>query len=103
MKIKNYAIKDALVGFKPLFQAPNDNYAERMLAQLVNDVNANDIKNSPKDYALYYMGEMDDQTGEFVSCVTFLANAVDFIRLADIAKKDVFNENEIKEEDNGVC
>lgn len=90
MKNKIYSIKDALVGFKPLFVAPNDNYAIRMLGQIVNDVNVNDIKNSPKDYQLYYMGEFDDQTGEVTSDVKFLANAIDLKLVAKL--------EEIKEE-----
>lgn len=77
MKNKIYCVKDVLVGFKPPFVAPNDNFAIRMLSQLVNDINSNDIKTNPKDYQLFCIGEFDDQTGEFVSDVRFLSNAID--------------------------
>lgn len=77
MKNKIYCVKDVLVGFKPPFVAPNDNFAVRMLSQLVNDTNVNDIKINPKDYQLFYLGELDDQTGEVISDVKFLANAID--------------------------
>lgn len=92
MKNKLYSIKDVLVGFKPMFVAPNDKYAIRMLEQLVNDVNVNDIKNSPKDYQLFYMGEMDDQTGEVFTDVQFLANAID---LKYVGKLEEVKEDEV--------
>ena len=77
MKNKMYCIKDVLVGFKPPFTAPNNNCAIRLFTQLVNAVDSNDVKTNPSDYQLFYIGELDDQTGEFESSVEFLANAID--------------------------
>lgn len=85
MKNKFYSIKDALTGYKQPFSAPNDNFAIRMVAQLVNDDQKNDIMQSPKDYSLYYIGEMDDDTAEFTSEVKFLVNAIDLKARKEVA------------------
>lgn len=76
--IKNeYSIKDTKVGFGNLFEAPNNASAIRYLADCVQDEN-NPLRKHAEDFQLFYMGEFDDQTGEFKSNVVFLENATAF-------------------------
>lgn len=78
MKFKVYNIKDTLVGFtRAMMVYENDNIALRAFKGLVNDDVPNDVSKNPKDYQMFYLGEMDTDTGEFISDVKFLVNAID--------------------------
>lgn len=72
-----YSIKDHKIGFTQVFVAPNNMAAIRMLGDTVRTPD-NQISNHPEDFALYYLGTMDDNTGELKSEVTFLENAMTF-------------------------
>lgn len=99
MKIKFYSIKDNLTGFKQPFSAPNDAFAMRMLAQLVNDDQKNDIMQSPADYQLFFIGTMDEDTAEFVSDVKFLVNAIDLKHTVLKSKEEILAEIKEKSEE----
>lgn len=75
MKIKLYAVKDALSGFKAPFDAVNDNIAIRNIKMSLEGV----AKNVIYDYSVYYLGILDDETGILESDVKWLANCVDLL------------------------
>lgn len=76
--MKLYAVKDKAMGFNTPFPAQNDYHAQRMAADTVNapaGQNADtSIAQHPADYDLYYIGELDQNTGNFSSDIRFLNN-----------------------------
>lgn len=64
MKQNAYAIKDAKTNtYGVPFFTHNDGTAERSFTQAANDPNTT-IHQFPQDYALYRVGEFDDESGE---------------------------------------
>lgn len=76
--MKLYAIKDKAMGFNTPFPAQNDYHALRMAADTVNAAPGQNpdstIQQHPADYDIYYIGELDQNTGKFESDVRFLSN-----------------------------
>lgn len=78
MKNKLYAIKDNKVGFlNAPFIAPNNAAAIRMFGDTTMNIDTL-LNKHPEDYELYYLGEMDENTGELISEVKFLETATAF-------------------------
>ena len=78
MKNKLYAIKDNKVGFlNAPFIAPNNAAAIRMFGDTTTNIDTL-LNKHPEDYELYYLGEMDENTGELISEVKFLETATAF-------------------------
>ncbi len=57
-----YAIKDELNGFTTPIPFPNDGIAKRYLLDQVKENPT--IKNSPKDFSIWYIGEFDSELGK---------------------------------------
>lgn len=64
MMLKIYAIKDELNGFTPPLPLPNDDIAKRYLKDQFTENPT--IKNSPKDFSLWYIGEFDTELGRMI-------------------------------------
>lgn len=62
--LKIYAIKDELNGFTPPLPLPNNEIAKRYLKDQYNENPT--IKNSPKDFSLWYIGEFDTELGRMI-------------------------------------
>ena len=78
MNMKIYSIKDTKVGaFKSPFYSHNDSVAIRSLQNVVNDPNAGELHLNAEDFQLYRLGEFNDITGDILSNVEFVANAID--------------------------
>lgn len=75
MKQNVYTIKDAKSGtFATPFFSINDATATRSFQQAANDQNTT-INQFPEDYALYKLGEFNDESAEFISHLPeFVAN-----------------------------
>lgn len=73
-----YSLKDVKLGkFAQPFVAPNDELAKRCLAgAMLDDKNA--ICQFAEDFQLFKLGNYDEKTGELISNVVFLANAIEF-------------------------
>lgn len=62
-----YSIYDSVTGkFGQPWTAENDNTAKRAYERLAQDEKS-DIRFRPKDYTLYALGEMNDNTGGLIS------------------------------------
>lgn len=77
MKTGIYAFKDTKIGFMQPFLQQNQSVAVRTLRMAANDEHSQ-IKNMAEDIQLYQLGTYDDETGEIVPIVKFIANAIDF-------------------------
>ena len=78
-----YSLKDVKLGkFAQPFVAPNVEIAKRTLAATMLDKN-NPIYNFAEDFQLYKLGNYDEKTGELVSGVEFIANAIEFKKAGD--------------------
>ena len=77
MKTGIYAFKDTKIGFMQPFLQQNQSVAIRTLRMAVNDEHSQ-IKGMAEDIQLYQLGTYDDETGEFVPIVKFIASAIDF-------------------------
>lgn len=67
MELKVYAIKDRqLDGFMHPFYMHTHGQATRAFRDQINDPESSASKH-PEDYDLYYLGNFDDQTGQFTS------------------------------------
>lgn len=64
MILKMYAIKDELNGFTTPIPLPNDEIAKRYLLDQVKENPT--IKNSPKDFSIWYVGEFDSELGRML-------------------------------------
>lgn len=63
-----YSIFDLQSGYhKNFFPARADGEAIRSFETLVNDEQRNQIKDYPEDFELMFIGEFDDNTGEFTN------------------------------------
>ena len=76
MKTNIYAFKDTKIGFMQPFLQQNEAVAMRTLKMAVNDEHSQ-IRNMAEDIQLYQLGTFDDDTGEIVPEVKFIANAID--------------------------
>lgn len=61
MILRMYAIKDELNGFTTPIPFPNDGIAKRYLLDQVKENPT--IKNSPKDFSIWHIGEFDTEAG----------------------------------------
>lgn len=64
MILKMYAIKDELNGFTTPIPFPNDSIAKRYLLDQVQENPT--IKNSPKDFSIWHLGEFDTELGRML-------------------------------------
>lgn len=65
MKLKIYSIRDSKAEiFNTPFYQKTHGEAERNFRSLVND-DKSQVHKYPEDYALWYLGEYDDNTGAF--------------------------------------
>lgn len=76
MKTNIYAFKDTKIGFMQPFLQQNEAVAMRTLKMAVNDEQG-PIRNMAEDIQLYQLGTFDDDTGEIMPEVKFVANAID--------------------------
>ena len=76
MKTNIYAFKDTKIGFMQPFLQQNEAVAIRTLKMAVNDEHSQ-IRNMAEDIQMYQLGTYDDDTGEIVPEVKFIANAID--------------------------
>lgn len=79
MKLNIYSIKDTKIGYMSPIYLQNDGVAIREFANLAKDVNKNIVNTNAEDKELWLLGHFDDQTGEILSEVRFIAKAVDFV------------------------
>lgn len=77
--LKVYSIKDTKIGFMNPFYLQNNAVAIREFSNGANSPQANAINTNPEDKELWCLGTFDENTGVFVSEITFLAKAVDVI------------------------
>lgn len=61
MIMQLYSIKDRLQGFIPPVPFANEQIAQRWYKEMLSENLT--MKMSPEDFALYYMGEWDSDTG----------------------------------------
>lgn len=67
MKLKIYSIRDSKAEiFNTPFYQKTHGEAERNFRSLVNDEKSQ-VNKYPEDYALWYLGEYDDNTGSFTT------------------------------------
>lgn len=64
MILKMYAVKDELNGFTTPIPFPNDEIAKRYLLDQVKENPT--IKNSPKDFSIWHVGEFDSELGKML-------------------------------------
>lgn len=64
MKLSMYAIKDELNGFTTPIPFPNDEIAKRYLLDQVKENPT--IKNSPKDFSIWHIGEFETEQGRML-------------------------------------
>lgn len=79
--MKLYAIKDTKgIGFNQPFTASNDLEALRCLQDAVNREMPGQPKSTlaehPEDFALYSLGDFNQETGEITPEVRFMENAI---------------------------
>lgn len=78
MKKICFAIKDTVTGqFEDPFYMTNRGEAVRALRAGVNSQQETKISKFAGDLALYELGSIDIQTGEFESKIDFVCNAID--------------------------
>lgn len=83
MRLKIYAIKDTKVAFMTPVYYQNDAVAMRDVKNAVNDPKENIINKNIDDIQLWKLGEFDDQTGEIISQIEFVANAIELKETKD--------------------
>ena len=74
--MKIYAIKDKGAGFTQIFTANNHYMAQRLLTDTVNAPQPSLLTQYPGDFSLYYLGELDQDTGAITPKTEFLIEAV---------------------------
>lgn len=73
--MKIYSIKDVKAGFEPVFCRANDELAKRdFISAFKFGSQPNRFQQFPADYELWYIGEMNDKSGQIVSEPQFLMN-----------------------------
>lgn len=75
MKIGLYALKDMKVGYMSIIQEANDECAKRSFLNLLTDSTPNIVNRNPGDYEMWRIGTYDNESGEVVSDLHFVANA----------------------------
>ena len=85
-----YSLRDNRLG---LFAQPiishNDAVAIRQFGDIVQDEKMGLIAQHPDDFALYYLGDFDDETGSFASVEPVcLAFGSDFLTPKDVNKHE---------------
>lgn len=79
MKMNVYAVKDVLVGFSQPFFVANDSVAVRMFANSARAKEPNSVNIYPEHKELWKIATYDDQTGEIVNDIVFIAKAIDYV------------------------
>lgn len=64
--IRLYAVKDVKLAFAAPVALPNDEYAVRCFEDAKKRKDNTDLCNHPEDFQLWYIGALDEQTGDFV-------------------------------------
>lgn len=76
---KLYSIKDAKIGFNQVFQGTNKFEALRAFSEAVN--NKQSLYNKfVNDFALYELGELDEQSGAITSEIKFIEEGSNLIK-----------------------
>lgn len=81
--MKIYSIKDVGTGFGQVFTANNDYMATRLLTDTVNGPQPSLITQYPKDFSLYLLGEMNQDSGIITpenGSAKFICNAIDVLK-----------------------
>lgn len=80
MNINLYSIKDTKLGkYCQPFTAPNNEIAKRMVTSTIR-AGGNNIADYPEDMQLYKLGYYNEDTGELVTELEFLANCTEFTK-----------------------
>ncbi len=88
-----YCIKDIKVAaFISPFAMANEVHAKRYFHELCNDETST-INKYPSDYELFRLGTFDDSSGEMVTEIEFLCNAVSAANEVNTPAHDVINES----------
>lgn len=77
MKTGIYAFKDTKIGFMQPFLQQNQSVALRTLRIATNDEHSQ-IRAMADDIQLYQLGNFDDETGEIIPNMKYIASAIDF-------------------------
>ncbi len=77
--MKIYAIKDNKVGFGQIFTAENKYTALRAFGEAVNEPKSMYAKFT-NDFALYEIGELDENSGVITSTVNFVEEGINLKR-----------------------
>lgn len=86
MKHKFFSVHDVVArSFIPPFTLPNEDMALRTFVDCAND-QSHAFGKHPTDYALYMIGEFDDETGEIkpLSPIVNLGLAANFVKPTEI-------------------
>lgn len=90
--MKLYSIKDKGAGFTQIFLAPNNYSAQRMLTDTVNAPQPSLITQYPGDFSLYYLGDLDQDTGVITAETKFICEAVNVKKVLSIDPKKTSEE-----------
>ena len=77
--MKLYSIKDVGSGFTQVITANNNYDAKRILTGIVNG-QPSLISQYPKDFSLYSLGELNQDTGVVSPCTEFICEASDLVK-----------------------
>lgn len=92
MKIPLFAIRDKKIGFSQPFAKVNRTDAERAFISSVKASQPNICNEYPEDKQLWYLGELDDQTGRLSGEPEYLLDAIQFVNpepVSEETKKEV--------------
>lgn len=79
MKYGIYAMKDAKTTFMPVQVDLNDDSARRNFAYAVNQPDSM-LSAYPNDYALFKLGEFDNESGEITPCCVQICDAAQILQ-----------------------
>lgn len=80
MKLGIYSIKDNLIGFMSPFYSENNATAIRMFSRAANEPEKNAVNEYIENKELWAIGTFNDQTGEIISEVIYLAKGTDVLQ-----------------------
>lgn len=84
--MKLYSIKDVGSGFTQVITANNDYDAKRILTGIVNG-QPSLIQQYPKDFSLYALGELNQDTGVVAPKCEFICEANELVKIKEQAEK----------------
>ena len=79
MKLNIYSIKDTKIGYMSPLYLQNDGVAVREFSNLAQKKEPNIINTNAEDKELWLLGHFEDQTGEILSEIRFIAKATDYV------------------------